>query len=57
MLGANPTNHSKPQFADTLCFDSNAVVVIPKPLRLDKINAVLLPVRFAFGRIKLELHG
>lgn len=58
MLPVNNANHQIARLIFSFCSDLQQHWIIPKKLRLCKVNVVLCAVGFTFGSVKLEnMHG
>jgi len=58
MLPVNKPDHEKPQFVLGFCRNLKQHRVIPEPLSLSEINAMLGAIGFALCSVKFErIHG
>ena len=57
MLLVNPPDDQEPQFISRTDGNLYQILIIPQRLRFNEVDPVFLPVRQAFPRIELEIHG
>ena len=51
----NPPNHQEPQLIVSLCWNLQQHRIIPKALSVNKIDAMLCAIGFAFCSIKFKI--